>query len=69
MKYFYHLITLCLFVLAILFWIDSNTRYQDFVQRVEAENMAKELEIQQLRKEIRIMQTDLDIMINGYSEK
>ena len=68
MKYFYHLITLCLFVLALLFWIEESTRYRDFTQRVEAELMAKDLRINELEKEIRIMRTDLDIMENGFEK-
>ena len=69
MKHFYHIIVLCLFVLACLFWIDSTTRYRDFTERLEAENAVKDLRIQQLEKDVRIMRTDLDILINGYSEK
>ncbi len=68
MRYFYHLITLLLFVLALLFWIESETRYQDFTQKIEAENMAKELEIQQLKKEIRLLKTDMDILENGFEK-
>lgn len=68
MKYFYHLITLFLFVLALLFWIESETRYRDFERKVEVELMAKDLRIQQLEKEIRIMRTDLDIMENGFEK-
>jgi len=68
MKYFYHLMTLLLFVLALLFWVNAETRYRDFSQKVEAELMAKELEIQQLKKEIRILKTDLDIMENGFEK-
>lgn len=68
MRYFYHLITLLLFVLALLFWIESETRYKDFTQKIEAENMAKELEIQQLRKEIRMLRTDMDILENGFEK-
>ena len=69
MKHFYHIVVLCLFVLACLFWIDSTTRYRDFTERLEAENAVKDLRIQQLEKDVRIMRTDLDILINGYSEK
>lgn len=68
MRYFYHLITLLLFVLALLFWIESETRYQAFTQKIEAENMAKELEIQQLKKEIRLLKTDMDILENGFEK-
>lgn len=68
MKYFYHLLTLLLFVLALLFWVESETRYQAFTQRIEAENMAKELEIQQLEKEIRLLRTDMDILENGFEK-
>lgn len=68
MKYFYHLITLLLLVLALLFWVESETRYRDFTQRIEAENMAKELEIQQLEKEIRLLRTDMDILENGFEK-
>lgn len=69
MKHFYHIVVLCLFVLACLFWIDSTTRYRDFTERLEAENAVKDLRIQQLEKDVRILRTDLDILINGYSEK
>ena len=69
MKHFYHIIVLCLFVLACLFWIDSTTRYRDFTERLEAENAVKDLRIQQLEKDVRILRTDLDVLINGYSEK
>jgi hypothetical protein len=68
MKHFYHLITLLLFVLALLFWVNAETRYRDFSQKVEAELMAKDLRIQQLEKEIRIIRTDLDIMENGFEK-
>ena len=68
MRYFYHLITLLLFVLALLFWIESETRYRDFTREIEADNMAKELEIQQLEKEIRILKTDMDILENGFEK-
>ena len=68
MRYFYHLITLLLFVLALLFWVESETRYQAFTHKIEAENMAKELEIQQLKKEIRILKTDMDILENGFEK-
>lgn len=69
MKYFYCVLTLLLFVLACLFWIDSTTRYKDFTEKLETELMAKELRIQQLEKEVRILRTDLDVLENGYSEK
>lgn len=69
MKYFYHVLTLLLFVLACLFWIDSTTRYKDFTEKLEAESMAKDLRIQQLEKEVRILRTDVDILENGFSEK
>lgn len=69
MKQIYHLITVCLFVLFLLFWIESETRYNDFTQRVEAELLTKDMRIQQLEKEIRLMRTDIDIMENGFSEK
>lgn len=68
MKYFYHLVTLLLFVLALLFWIESETRYNAFVQKIEAENMAKDLHIQQLEKEIRLLRTDMDILENGFEK-
>lgn len=69
MKHIYGLLTVLLFVLALLYWIDSTTRYRDFTQRVEAENMAKELRIEQLEKEVRLLKTDLDIKENGFREK
>lgn len=68
MKQMYHLITICLFVLALLFWVDSTTKYKDFTQTIETELMIKDLRIQQLEKEIRIMRTDLDIMENGFEK-
>lgn len=68
MKYFYHLVTLLLFVLALLFWIESETRYNAFVQKIEAENMAKDLHVQQLEKEIRLLKTDMDILENGFEK-
>ena len=68
MRHFYHLITLLLFVLALLFWVESEARYRDFTQKIEAENMAKELEIQQLKKEIRMLKTDMDILENGFEK-
>ena len=68
MKYFYHLVTLLLFVLALLFWIESETRYNAFVQKIEAENMATDLHIQQLEKEIRLLRTDMDILENGFEK-
>lgn len=68
MRYFYHLITLLLFVLALLFWIESETRYRNFTHKIEAENMAKELEIQQLEKEIRLLRTDMYILENGFEK-
>ena len=69
MKYFYHLVTLCILILALLFWIDSTTKYREFTYRIEAELMAKDLRIQQLEKEVRILRTDVDILENGFSEK
>ena len=69
MKHFYHIIILCIFVLAVLFWIDSTTRYRDFTEKVETELIVKDLRIQQLEKEIRLLRTDLEIMEKGFSEK
>lgn len=69
MKHIYGLLTVLLFVLALLYWIDSTTRYRDFTQRVEAENIAKELRIEQLEKEVRLLKTDLDIKENRFREK
>lgn len=69
MKYFYRFFTLFLFVLTLLFWIDSTTRYRDFTNRIETELMVKDLRIEQLEKEVRILKTDLDIIENGFSEK
>lgn len=68
MRHFYRLITLLLFVLALLFWVESETRYRDFSHKVEAELMAKDLRIQQLEKDMRILRTDLDIMENGFEK-
>lgn len=69
MKHIYGLLTALLFVLALLYWIDSTARYKDFTQKLEAENMAKELRIEQLEKEVRLLKTDLDIKENGFREK
>ena len=69
MKYFYHLLVVCLLVIACLFWIDSATRYSDFTKEVEVELSAEELRIQQLEKEVRLLKTDLMIKENGFSEK
>ena len=69
MKHIYGLLTVLLFVLALLYWIDSTTRYRDFTQRVEAENIVKELRIKQLEKEVRLLKTDLDIKENRFREK
>ena len=69
MKYFYHLLIVCLIVIACLFWIDSTTRYRDFTEKIEVELSEKELRIKQLEKEVRLLKTDLDIKENGFSEK
>lgn len=69
MRHFYHLLTICLVVLACLFWIDSTTKYRDFIEKVEVELSAKELRIQQLEKEVRILKTDVNINKNGFPEK
>lgn len=69
MKHFYYVMTLILFVLACLFWIDSTARYKDFTEKVEVEMSAKELRIQQLEKEVRLLKTDVDILENGFPEK
>lgn len=68
MKHFHRAVTLCLFILALLFWIDSTTKYEEFIQKTEAELKAKDLRIDKLEKEIRIMHTDLDIAINGFEK-
>ena len=69
MKHFYHLVTLCLFVLALLFWIEESTRYRDFTQKVEVKLMAKDLRIDELEKEIRLLKTDMHILEDKVSEK
>ena len=69
MKYFYHLLVVCLIIIACLFWIDSTTKYREFTEKLEVELMAKELRIQQLEKEVRLLKTDVDINKNGFSEK
>lgn len=69
MKYFSHLLVVCLLVIVCLFWIDSTTRYKDFTEKLEAELMSKDLRIQQLEKEVRLLKTDLEIKENGFSEK
>lgn len=68
MKHIYGLLTALLFVLALLYWIDSTTRYKDFTQKLEAENMAKELRIEQLEKEVRLLRTDMAILENGFEK-
>jgi len=68
MKYFFHSVTLCLLVLALLFWIDSTTKYREFTYKVEAELMTKDLRIQQLEKEVRVLRTDMDILENGFEK-
>lgn len=69
MKHIYEAMTVILFALACLFWIDSVTRYRDFTERVEVELSEKELRIQQLEKEVRILKTDVNINKNGFPEK
>lgn len=69
MKYFQHFLVTAIFVLVILFWIDSETRYRDFTDRIEVELMTRDIRIQQLEKEVRLLKTDLDIIENGFSEK
>lgn len=69
MKYFYHLLIVCLIVIACLFWIDSTTRYRDFIEKVEAESLTRDIRIEQLEKEVRLLKTDLDIKENGFSEE
>ena len=69
MKYFYHLLVICLLVITCLFWIDSVTRYRDFTEKIEVELSEKELRIQQLEKEVRILKTDVNINKNGFPEK
>ena len=69
MKYFYHLLVICLIIIACLFWIDSTTRYRDVTERVEVELSEKELRIQQLEKEVRLLKTDVNINKSGFPEK
>lgn len=69
MKYFYHLLVICLLIIACLFWIDSVTRYRDFTEKIEVELSKKELRIQQLEKEVRILKTDVNINKKGFPEK
>lgn len=69
MKYFYHLLVICLLIIACLFWIDSVTRYRDFTEKIEVELSEKELRIQQLEKEVRILKTDVNISKNSFPEK
>ena len=69
MKYFQHFLITAIFVLVLLFWIDSETRYRDFTDRIEVELMTRDIRIQQLEKEVRLLKTDLDIIGNGFSEK
>lgn len=69
MKYFQHFLITAIFVLVLLFWIDSETRYKDFTDRIEVELMTRDIRIQQLEKEVRLLKTDLDIIENGFSEK
>lgn len=69
MKYFQHFLITAIFVLVVLFWIDSETRYRDFTDRIEVELMTRDIKIQQLEKEVRLLKTDLDIIENGFSEK
>jgi hypothetical protein len=69
MKYFQHFLITAIFVLVVLFWIDSETRYRDFTDRIEVELMTRDIRIQQLEKEVRLLKTDLDIIENGFSEK
>ena len=67
MKHIYEVMTIILFALACLFWVNSTTRYREFTEKLEAELMTKDIRIQQLEKEIRLLKTDLDIKENGLS--
>lgn len=64
------------FILILLFWISSSTKYDDdFIkmnallieQNAHLEKLSEETG--ELRKEIRLLKTDLDIKENGFPEK
>ena len=69
MKHIYEAMTVILFALACLFWVNSTTRYKEFTEKLEAELTTRDLRIQQLEKEVRLLKTDISINKNGFSEK
>jgi hypothetical protein len=69
MKHIYEAMTVILFALACLFWVNSTTRYREFTKKLEAELMTRDLRIQQLEKEVRLLKTDVSINKNGFPEK
>jgi hypothetical protein len=69
MKHIYEAMTVVLFALACLFWVNSTNRYREFTKKLEAELMTRDLRIQQLEKEVRLLKTDVNINKNGFPEK
>lgn len=64
------------FILILLFWICSSTKYDDDFIKLRAQVIEQngkinnlEKDIEQLHKEIRLLRTDMDIKENGFPEK
>lgn len=57
------------FILVLLFWIHSSTRYDDEIIEMKVKLIAQDKKIEALEKELRLLKTDLDIAENGFPEK
>ena len=66
MKQFFSCVVFCLIVIMLLFGIETVSRLSEMEKQTDIKLYQLEEVIEQQAKEIRLLQTDLEILENGY---
>lgn len=69
MKYINLLMTLCVFIVLLLFSLDFSSRFKEMETQLQIDSFQKEQKIQELEKEIRTLKQDVLILEYGFIEE
>lgn len=66
MKYLFSCVVLLLFVIILLFGIETISRYKEMERQLQIERFENQKKIEAIEKEIRLLKTDMEILQKGY---
>ena len=69
MKNLCYCLTICVFVITCLMWVDIYSKHKEFENETYVKLLQMEERVEAQNKEIRILRQDVDIIENGYRPK